>query len=148
DYRVMEDSKALDAGFENFPMDNFGVTSERLKKLAAIPEFPMPKHSKTQRKGTTREWLGAKIKNIETLGEQSAAGLDQMAGVLILQVDSNSSAAKADLQEGDVILKVNNTQISSLKKLYSVYQGQKWRGKLILSILRNQQPRELELVIQ
>ncbi|HLR25322.1 MAG TPA: PDZ domain-containing protein [Fodinibius sp.] len=145
DYRVMEDSKALDAGFENFPMDNFGVTSERLKKLAAIPEFPMPKHSKTQRKGTTREWLGAKIKYTETLGEQSAAGLDQMAGVLILQVDSNSSAAKADLQEGDVIIEVNGTSINTLQKLFEVYQGHKWKEQLRLSVVRNQQVQEHHL---
>src|SRR5699024_6584338 len=139
DYRVEKDSKALMVGFENIPMNNFGVTSARLKKLAAIPEFPMPGHSQTHRKGTTREWLGAKIKNVETLGEQSAAGLDRMAGVLILQVDPNSSASKAGLQEGDVIIEINGISINNLQDLFEVYQGHKWRGELRLSVVQNQQ---------
>jgi hypothetical protein len=34
DYRVKDDSPALKVGFKNFPMDEFGVTSQRLKNQA------------------------------------------------------------------------------------------------------------------
>jgi hypothetical protein len=37
DYRVKETSPALKLGFKNFPMDQFGVTSQRLKAEARTP---------------------------------------------------------------------------------------------------------------
>jgi hypothetical protein len=40
DYRVSEDSPALKLGFKNFPMDQFGVRSPRLKRLARTPLLP------------------------------------------------------------------------------------------------------------
>ncbi|MCX7048562.1 MAG: right-handed parallel beta-helix repeat-containing protein, partial [Candidatus Sumerlaeota bacterium] len=40
DYRVKEGSPAIKLGFKNFSMDQFGVTSPRLKALARIPTFP------------------------------------------------------------------------------------------------------------
>ena len=40
DYRVKAGSPALQLGFKNFPMDQFGVTSPRLKAIARIPDFP------------------------------------------------------------------------------------------------------------
>ena len=40
DYRVKPDSPALALGFKNFPMDQFGVTSPRLKAKARSPILP------------------------------------------------------------------------------------------------------------
>ena len=40
DYRVKPDSPALALGFKNFPMDQFGVTSPRLKAKACSPILP------------------------------------------------------------------------------------------------------------
>lgn len=37
DYRVNKNSPALDLGFKNFPMDQFGVTNPKLKALARTP---------------------------------------------------------------------------------------------------------------
>jgi hypothetical protein len=41
DFRVKETSPALKLGFVNFPMDQFGVQSPRLKALARTPEIPI-----------------------------------------------------------------------------------------------------------
>lgn len=44
-------------------------------------------------------------------------------GVVVAAIDSNSNAAKAGLQLGDVILKINNDKITSVSKLrYYLYQ--------------------------
>jgi hypothetical protein len=40
DYRVRDGSPALALGFQNFPMDQFGVQSPRLKAIARTPELP------------------------------------------------------------------------------------------------------------
>jgi hypothetical protein len=40
DYRVRNGSPALKIGFQNFPMDQFGVTSARLKVIARTPVLP------------------------------------------------------------------------------------------------------------
>ncbi len=40
DYRVRNGSPALKVGFQNFPMDQFGVTSARLKVIARTPALP------------------------------------------------------------------------------------------------------------
>jgi hypothetical protein len=39
DYRVKDNSPALKIGFKNFPMDQFGVTSPRLKAEARTPQL-------------------------------------------------------------------------------------------------------------
>jgi hypothetical protein len=39
DYRVKDDSPALKAGFKNFPMDQFGVVSPRLRAEARTPKL-------------------------------------------------------------------------------------------------------------
>ncbi len=40
DYRVRDGSPALELGFENFPMDRFGVESARLRAIARTPRLP------------------------------------------------------------------------------------------------------------
>ncbi len=40
DYTVSEHSNAHNIGFKNFPMDQFGVQSERLKAIAKTPDLP------------------------------------------------------------------------------------------------------------
>ena len=40
DFRVKDGSPALELGFKNFPMDQFGVVSPRLRAIARTPEIP------------------------------------------------------------------------------------------------------------
>ncbi len=40
DYRVKDDSPALKLGFRNFAMDQFGVSSPRLRAEARTPRLP------------------------------------------------------------------------------------------------------------
>lgn len=108
DYRVKEGSPALALGFKNFPMDQFGVTSANLRRLARTPELPVPgvfREEKNKRDARVTEWFGAKVKNIIGLGEVSAAGLPGETGVSLVEVRAGSAAAKARLEVGDVILK-------------------------------------------
>ena len=53
------------------------------------------------------DWLGAAVKNIETVGERSAAGLHDDKGVMVTKIPAQSLAAKNNLQKGDVIVQLD-----------------------------------------
>ncbi|MDB4584292.1 right-handed parallel beta-helix repeat-containing protein, partial [Draconibacterium sp.] len=100
DFRVKDRSPVLKIGFQNFPMNEFGVSSEKLKKIAKQPEIPILITNQNDKSGQTYIWNGAKLKNVETLGEQSAAGLAEITGVLILEVFANSALDKSGFKVG------------------------------------------------
>ena len=81
DFRIRDDSPALKLGFKNFPMDQFGVTSPKLRAEARSPQIPSLKERPA---GHAEEkpvlWLGAKVKSVTNLGKVSAAGLPSQAG--------------------------------------------------------------------
>lgn len=139
DYRVAEDSPAIELGFENFPMDQFGVKLPRLQKLARQPDLPKLEakvRKKRKQKQQVAQWLGASIRNIKGLGDVSAAGLPNESGVLLTKVPDNSPAAKAGLQVGDVILGCSDKNIAKVVDLERAWQKQS--GRFRLKIWRGQ----------
>jgi hypothetical protein len=93
DYRVKEGTPAFAIGFKNFDMDSFGVQNAHLKSLAKTPDIPPMFFGNESGESDTYDWLGTKIKNIVTMAERSASGLDKTAGVLILTIDKQGLAA-------------------------------------------------------
>lgn len=154
DFRVAEDSPALRLGFRNLPMNQFGVTSPRLKRLAQtapIPELIAPADFAPD---MIHEFLGAKVKSVTTLGEQSAAGLADTSGVLVLAVPPGSLAGQSGLQANDVILQATANEylptevIDNLTTLMTLYAAQRWLGQRDFLVMRNQQPLQLTLKFQ
>jgi len=138
DFRVKEGSPALQIGFENFPMNEFGVTSEKLKKLARQPDTPSLITKQNENAGQTYKWNGATFKNVETEGELSAAGLPEISGVMILEVSENSVAAKSGLKVGDVILRCQESKIRNFSQLLQITKDSHYLSELNLVIQRNQ----------
>ena len=62
------------------------------------------------------DFIGAKIKNLNTAGERSATGMDDARGVLVLEVTSGSGASNF-LQTNDVIFSLNNKTTNNLRDL-------------------------------
>jgi len=148
DFRVRPDAHTRAIGFDNFAMD-FGVTSTRLRQLAKAAPIPDLIATKFHI-GATTLFLGAKVKSVETLGEQSAAGLGEASGVLILSVDAGSPAELGGLKAGDVIVGVENNEgispvskIEKLPDLMAAFQARKWQGSIHLKIQRNQAERSV-----
>jgi hypothetical protein len=148
DFRVRQDAATRAIGFQDFAMD-FGVTSPRLRRLAKAAPIPALISTKFQ-VGATSLFLGAKVKSVETLGEQSATGLGEADGVLILSVDAGSPAELGGLKAGDVIIGVENDQgtspvskIDKLPDLVSAFQARKWQGTLHLKVQRNQREQHI-----
>ncbi|MGM9486595.1 hypothetical protein [Ideonella sp. YS5] len=105
DYTVTHMALAARIGFVNFDMADFGVRSAWLKALALRPAFPMPA---LRIQGMPREAAvtlqGLMLKSVETLGEQSAAGLPSVAGVLVLAVAPDSPGEAAGFKPRDAIV--------------------------------------------
>ena len=152
DFRVREDSPALKLGFENFPMDQFGVTEPRLKQLARRPRLPGEKPRKRgaaedvspTRDGRVRDWLGGQVKNVVGLGERSAAGLPDETGVLVVAAPDGSALKQLGVQAGDVILKCNGQVTADVAALEKAHGDIAAGAKLTLEVYRNQEPLKLD----
>ncbi len=143
-YQVKAGSPAFKVGFKNFDM-NFGVTLPALKKIAASPVIkPLYTYLNTE-KGAHVTWLGAGFKNIQTLGERSAAGLHDNKGAMLVELPLHSLAAKNKLEKGDVIIKLGNSPVNSISDLMQVYQTIKWMGAADCIIVRNQSEMSLRV---
>jgi S1-C subfamily serine protease len=142
DYRVKESSPALELGFENFPMDNFGVTDPVLRAQARTPNVGGGRGDAFQsdRDETVHDWRGAKIKNIAGLGERSSVGLARDIGVRLLKVPEGSAAAKVGLREDDVILGYNGQSVKNVEDLLALDKDHMER----IDVLRNQRRVRLE----
>jgi hypothetical protein len=144
-FSVQETSPAKAVGFKNFPMDHFGVESASLIKLAKQPKITGVRTLDAGKKGLITEWLGASIKNIETLGEQSASGLPDKSGVLIIAVSKGSLAEKSGLEAGDVIRSINGKSVENVAEMLNAIQTVMWMGQAEADIIHNQQPKKLRV---
>lgn len=142
DFRLKQNSPALQMGFVNFPMDQFGVTKPSLRAIAKTPEIPALKiryeTAVPIEKKATAKWLDTEIH--EPKGEEmSAFGLNfDAGGVAFSRVETNSQAAKEGFRTGDLIQLINEVKIKSMKDLndYLTNSGNSSHHKVVL--VRNQ----------
>jgi hypothetical protein len=105
DYTITNAPLAARVGFVNFPMNDFGVRPARLKALAQQPAYPLPSlRGRDTPQQAAAALQGLALKSVETLGEQSAAGLGSKAGVLVLAVEAASPGEAAGFRPRDVIV--------------------------------------------
>jgi hypothetical protein len=116
DFRLKDGSAAFAVGFKNFAMDSFGVVSPRLKALAKKVPLPAVIRLDQVNDNEMIDFMGAKVKNITTLGERSATGMDDTRGVLVVEIAAGSVASRF-LQANDVILGLNDKQVNKLRDL-------------------------------
>jgi serine protease Do len=99
------------------------------------------------RHGTvTRGRLGVTIQEVN----QSLAnsfGLDRARGALVSSVESGSSAEKAGLKPGDVVLKMDGVEIQRSIDLSSLVAGMKPGSKAQIEVWRNGKPRQLSVTV-
>ena len=86
------------------------------------------------------------MKNIETLGERSAAGLSETAGVLVLQFGSKSPAGHAEIRVGDVITAIENDSGRKDIKTMDQLQAFPESEDAIVTIVRNQKTLNITMV--
>ncbi len=143
DFRVKAGSPALALGFQNFPMDQFGVKKPQLKAIARTPVIPAVDLTDPVRKPRKTNlptvWLGAKLHVLEGK-EFSAFGVAKEAGGVVLsEVPAGSAAALAGFQSRDLIQGINGQKISEIQALFKAL-AQAGGGALAVELVRDQQP--------
>ncbi|MDR0414978.1 MAG: right-handed parallel beta-helix repeat-containing protein [Prevotellaceae bacterium] len=125
-------------GFQNFDMSNFGVTSNRLKAIAEKPEMPIPIFAVGKVDSEAVAWESVKIKNLETLSERSATGMDSERGVYVVAVSAYGSEIRDYLKSNDVILWFADKPVNSLNDLYNAIAAADLQKPQKMIIYRNQ----------
>jgi hypothetical protein len=139
-YQVRNASRALELGFINFSMNEFGVTKPKLKRLTKQPTFTKQLFTEMiSDPNVITGWFGANLKKISGLNERSATGMKDEEGVYITQIEAGSIAEKFGLKKGDVILKVDGEDVHDSKDVFTIYNGSKWKGTVELLVFRGQQ---------
>jgi hypothetical protein len=139
DFRIKNSSSAVfRMGFQNFDMDSFGVISPWLKRIAKTPRITLPLVKASKEVSDGIEWQGWHVKNLETLGERSATGMDTERGVLVISIVKNDSKMKDFLRENDVIVKLNGKVINNLGDLQNATSQADLSKPLEMVVFRNQ----------
>jgi S1-C subfamily serine protease len=89
------------------------------------------------------DFIGARVKNLVTLGERSATGMDDTRGVLVVEVMPGSGGS-GFLQANDVILSLNGVKVNKLRDLLEARRSVIGSGTEIV-IFRNQQEIKLHI---
>ncbi|MGJ8653882.1 MAG: signaling protein [Opitutaceae bacterium] len=126
-FQVKAGSPAFKIGFENFPMDQFGVKKPSLKAIARTPIIPELKFEPTKPRTAPMEqspelyWLGAKLYEISGEDFSAYGTIQEDGGVALLDVPEGSAAAKAGLQRKDLIQGLNGQQVKTINDLLTAY---------------------------
>ncbi len=144
DFRVRDGSPALKLGFVNFPMDQFGVRSPRLRAIARAPVIPALQSGATESRTTKSVWLGATVKDIQ--GEEySAFGtVKEDGGIHLLDVPAGSAPATAGLRAGDLIQGVNGKPVRTSGELMAAMKAAGDKPATI-TFIRNQAKQQTTL---
>lgn len=94
----------------------------------------------------TRGWLGVVIQNVDKKLADSF-GLKQAGGILVSEVQKDSPAAKAGLQQGDVIIRLNETVLKNVSDLRNKIALITPESETTLHIVRDGEEKTLTVVI-
>jgi membrane-associated protease RseP (regulator of RpoE activity) len=141
DYRVKEESPALKIGFQNFPMDQFGVRRPNLRRIARTPVLPANEANVSaetkQRAEQYHFWHGARTQDLQGEAYSAFGVARDSGGVHLIDVPSGSAAAHDGFKKDDLIQSVNGEPVrrqSDLLRLRDLAAGK----PLSIGIVRNQ----------
>jgi serine protease Do len=95
---------------------------------------------------TRRGWLGVKIQSLtEDIAE--ASGIKESTGALVASVSPDSPASKAGIQEGDIIVKFDGKEVSTMRGLPRLVAQTPIGKDVDVEILRKGQKRNMKVVV-
>jgi serine protease Do len=94
----------------------------------------------------TRGWLGVAIQPV-TPEIAEALGLDQQRGALVAQVTPDSSAAKAGIEQGNVITQFNGQQLEGPRELSRTVAQTDVSKQVTITVLRDGESRTLNATL-
>jgi len=137
DYTVGEGSEILRKGFVNFPMSDadFGRADK--------PNPPPFVYIAAGTDVRTLEYGGVLLADITGDGMQSAAGLPDKRGAMILRVPFDSRFSAYGFRMSDVIRSVNGCAADNAADLAEIFGGLADGTEVRAEVYRNQRPEEL-----
>lgn len=94
----------------------------------------------------TRGWLGVVIQNVDKDLAESF-GLKEAGGILISEVQKNSPASAAGLQQGDVIIKLDNVKLEDVSDLRNRVALLQPGSKTMVEVMRNGRAKKIQVSI-
>ncbi len=132
-------------------MNKFGVIKpafqfEASKESRHFKPAPTKAESVSTRSPNLVHWLGATVKNLIGEAEKSAAGLGAETGILFVEVPADSEAAKSGFQTGDVLLKIADKPIHSIRDLNRLLK--QYSGRNVRVVVFNATERTFRLTLR
>lgn len=137
DFRIC--NSAIDVfrqGFQNFDMNSFGVVSDRLRRMAAVPVMPEVQSVRIIEESPVVEWSDWRLKNLSTPGEQSATGMSSIRGVYVVGMTDGTNTINAPLRANDVIIGAGDMNVDNLDDFFQAVRSSS--RPLRLTLFRNQ----------
>ncbi len=131
-------NSAISSPTGSFAGYSFAVPVEIVSKVVT----DLKKYGEVQ-----RALLGVSIQDV-TADLAEAQGLKQIKGVYISGVNEGSAASDADIQEGDVILKVNDTEVDNTAQLQGTVARYRPGDKVNVTIARDSKEYEKEIILK
>jgi serine protease Do len=125
-------------GYVHADGDGYTVT---VPPIPPIPVFEMPQAHMTWRSPT----LGV---DTESLSSQLAEFFGVKEGALVRSVTKNSPADKAGIKAGDVIVKVDDSKVSSPREITSAMRALRTRHTFPVVVVRKQQETTLSVTLE
>jgi serine protease Do len=94
----------------------------------------------------TRGWLGVVIQNVDKDLAESF-GLKEAGGILISEVQKDSPASAAGLQQGDVIIRLNGARLQDVSDLRNRVALIRPESKAMVEIMRNGREKKIQVSI-
>ncbi|SDP37106.1 DegQ family serine endoprotease [Desulforhopalus singaporensis] len=109
--------------------------------MAKSIEKQLQEHGKV-----TRGWLGVAIQDV-TKDLAESFGLKQAGGILVSQVQDDSPASAAGLQQGDVIVRLDNHKLADVSDLRNRIAMLQPGTKVLLHIIRDGREKKIQVTI-
>ncbi len=147
DYRVHPGSPALALGFENFPMDCFGVKKSTLRAIARTPALPglVGKPSDVAPPTKVSVWQGLSLQDISGPALSAYGASMDAGGVAVMGIAPGSPhGGPQGLRVGDLVQAVNDKPVRSAAEWRALWDAGP-TAHIRLQILRHQSPLVISL---
>jgi Do/DeqQ family serine protease len=94
-----------------------------------------------------RAYLGISFREIDSQFADEK-GFDEIRGVYVMEVVEDGAADDAGIKEGDVIIRINNTQINSKSTLLEAIGTQRPGDEVLVEVLRENKPRQFSVILK
>lgn len=93
-----------------------------------------------------RGWLGIGIQDLSPNLSKSF-GYEGTKGALVGFVEKDAPASKAGIKQGDIITKINDTEIKDSNHLKNIVASNKPENKIMLTVFRDKEYKEIEVLL-